>query len=431
MPKLGLGLGLTKPIVVGGSTPVIPQDGLSLWLKADAGVSTSQSQYVSRIVLSGTGESVFNGTYTAISTPDFDGVYYFESSTGKTMLYNGPNGGGEYQAYDNPALYIYYSNDGTNWSLTGSVRPSTITISNANVSGANGTYTYDGWNGDAMVWTKDDYHIVCYPGQQFSLYYDFGGNLYLSPRYFGELPTGTWTDDGAGGTCTSTAVSFPTGAVPTGVTTTSAYGPVNVNEWEDQSVNGRNAMPIDSPPAYTPVAINNKPAILFSDDALRLLSFSNTGFYPKTIFVVGTASQDQAYRTMVGGNSEGILGNYYLQTRANITQPAFTLSNTDELTYVAFANSLALNTPYLLGGYSDFVSNVYAFKNGVVGSGEIAQDQLQRTLTTGYIGGGYYDGGPADFWNGYIAEVIIYNRVLTTIERQQVEAYLNTKYAIY
>jgi hypothetical protein len=32
---------------------------------------------------------------------------------------------------------------------------------------------------------------------------------------------------------------------------------------------------------------------------------------------------------------------------------------------------------------------------------------------------------------GRIAEAIIYNRVITTPERQQVEAYLNTKYAIY
>jgi len=31
----------------------------------------------------------------------------------------------------------------------------------------------------------------------------------------------------------------------------------------------------------------------------------------------------------------------------------------------------------------------------------------------------------------YVAEVIIYNRSITTSERQQVESYLNTKYAIY
>jgi len=30
-----------------------------------------------------------------------------------------------------------------------------------------------------------------------------------------------------------------------------------------------------------------------------------------------------------------------------------------------------------------------------------------------------------------MAEIVVYNRVLTNTERQQVEAYLNAKYAIY
>lgn len=34
-------------------------------------------------------------------------------------------------------------------------------------------------------------------------------------------------------------------------------------------------------------------------------------------------------------------------------------------------------------------------------------------------------------WNGDIVEIIIYNRALTTEERQQVETYLNQKYALY
>jgi hypothetical protein len=38
MPKLGLGLSLPQTLIT-GSAPLIPQDGLSLWLKADAGVT--------------------------------------------------------------------------------------------------------------------------------------------------------------------------------------------------------------------------------------------------------------------------------------------------------------------------------------------------------------------------------------------------------
>jgi len=428
MPKLGLGLSLPQTIASGPFTPK-KLSGLSLWLKADAGVSQSQGQYVSQIVISGAGSSSFNGTYIATSEPNQDGEYFLYTFDNKIM--SGSLNGG-FDLYDNPSLSCYSSTNGTTWTAT-YVRPSTITISNANVSGANGTYTYDGWNGDGMIWTKNNgsFHIVSYPGEIFVLYDDATEqNLYQSTQSFGSLPTGTWVNAGAGGTCTGTAVSFPTGAAPTGVTTFSSYGPINVDEWADQSGNERNATPTYLPPVYVSSAINNKPAIQFSDDELRGLSFSHTGFYPKTIFAVGTISVDNMYRTMVGGNSSDVLGNYYLQTRANMSQPGFVITNDDETGYIAFANALTLNVPYLLGGYSDFLTNVYAFKNGVVGS-SVAASNAQRSLTTGYVGCGYYNGEPSDRWNGYIAEVIIYNRVLTTTERQKVEAYLNTKYAIY
>jgi hypothetical protein len=50
------------------------------------------------------------------------------------------------------------------------------------------------------------------------------------------------------------------------------------------------------------------------------------------------------------------------------------------------------------------------------------------------IGGGWSVNGvdpEIEQSNSFVAEFIIYNRVLTSPERQQVEAYLNTKYAIY
>jgi hypothetical protein len=49
----------------------------------------------------------------------------------------------------------------------------------------------------------------------------------------------------------------------------------------------------------------------------------------------------------------------------------------------------------------------------------------------GYLLIGFQFQNGNHYLNGKVAEVVIYNRVLTTPERQQVEAYLNTKYAIY
>jgi hypothetical protein len=340
MPKLGYGYSLYP-----GSPSSQPSDisGLSLWLKADAGVDTTPQKFISQIVVSGAGTATSNGTYTRAS----GGFTEFTGPNGNTITLDEANGTSLF-------FFLYDSNLGT--SAYGILINYTSIIS---ISGS-----------------------------------------------AGELP------------------------LPTASTTLSPTGNTIATAWADQSGNGRNATPIISPPAYVSSAINNKPAILFSDDELRCLSFPHTGFYPKTIFVIGTAFFDQQYKTMVGGNSDGVVGNYYVQTRAGITEPAFTLGNIDETSYVAFANALTANAPYLLGGYSDFLTNVNAFKNGVVGS-SVAVSDVQRVLTTGYVGCGYYDGEPSDRWNGYIAEVIIYNRVLTTTERQQVEGYLNAKYAIY
>jgi hypothetical protein len=333
MPKLGYGYALYP-----GSPSSLPSNisGLSLWLKADAGVSTIQENFVSKIVLSGAGTASSNGTY---------------------------------------------------------------------VRNQSGLASFSSESGNSIQWSAGD-----------NLWYLFDGYETYQCAY--ELAENSWEQSGG---------DEP---APSAKNTLTPEPLLRVNSWADQSGNNRNAIPIANKPVFSESVFNNKPAILFTPQVKRHLAFDHTGFYPKTIFVIGSITGDYQYLTMVGGNSNGILGNYYVQTRASISEPAFTLGNIDDTTYVAFANALTANTPYILGGYSDFLTSVNAFKNGVVGSG-VAVSDVQRVLTTGYVGGGYYNGEPADNWDGYIAEVIIYNRVLTTQERQQVEGYLNAKYAIY
>jgi hypothetical protein len=62
--------------------------------------------------------------------------------------------------------------------------------------------------------------------------------------------------------------------------------------------------------------------------------------------------------------------------------------------------------------------------------------RFQQSLLFASLGGTLYIGmqnnaGGDQIFKGKVAEVVVYSRVLTTQERQQVEAYLNTKYAIY
>ena len=70
------------------------------------------------------------------------------------------------------------------------------------------------------------------------------------------------------------------------------------------------------------------------------------------------------------------------------------------------------------------------YKNGTqVANGDYDTSSLNPTAPL-IIGA---DADLNSYWNldGQIAEIIIYNRTLTLTERQQVEAYLNQKYAIY
>jgi hypothetical protein len=90
---------------------------------------------------------------------------------------------------------------------------------------------------------------------------------------------------------------------------------------------------------------------------------------------------------------------------------------------------------------SSLTSNNQTYLFGVTVDNDTATLYLNSTTDgSGYCGvnppsGAYYLG----FWRGgtltttelQMAEIVVYNRVLTNTERQQVEAYLNAKYAIY
>jgi hypothetical protein len=431
MPKLGLGLSLPQTRVAGGFTPK-KLSGLSLWLKADAGVSTSQSQYVSKVVLSGAGESVFNATYNAISTPDNDGTYYFTGTNGKTMIFIGPMGGGpEYQVYDDGYVYPYVSYDGVNWGLTGTYRPVTITISESS-SVADGTYTYDGFIDNSYYsWSKGTYHIHCTPGDQFILRENSYGDLARSSQYFGGLPTGQWDSIEWPGEvyCVSTVGSyFPTGAVPTGVTTISGYGPVNVNSWADQSGNGNNVTVPDggTPPVFESSQINGKPAIYSEGEGTIGLGTDQINLNQFTVFVVQKPFGNTARRgfSNIGYNGGNVL-------------------------IGAWENSGDVYTRTCYGGYGwvyqDLYTQQFVWHLDIMTSSTITnlssywQDGVNYATTADVanildgvsIGADEYHYGQIGSGKIQYAEFVLYNRILSEPERQQVEAYLNSKYAIY
>ena len=100
MPKLGLGLGIPKPLISGGgSSPVIPPAGLSLWLKADAGVTLSGSDVTSWADQSGNGNNASSAAGTrptlVSNTLNSKPILRF-NGTGQQMSLTSSIGGTEY-----------------------------------------------------------------------------------------------------------------------------------------------------------------------------------------------------------------------------------------------------------------------------------------------------------------------------------------------
>jgi hypothetical protein len=185
-----------------------------------------------------------------------------------------------------------------------------------------------------------------------------------------------------------------------------------VTAWADQSGNGNNASPANDP-IYISSLINNKPSINFFTNTSYFNLDSNIDPIKTIICVYKTNTTPTNYQAIVESNFglySAIAGNQfgtYLQA---------------EIGY----ETLAANTSYILIVKSDDGINSNGYVNNVAysdpsGGGFDSKGYVQ-------IGAGQDGGQPC---NGHISEVIIYNRVLTTPERQQVGAYLNTKYAIY
>lgn len=498
---MNIALGLSLSSNNSSSKPrnaIIPSAGLSLWLKADAGVSRASYNYVSQIIISGTSTPNLNGTYTAIGVPEFDTgeeipvTYGFSGPTGKELYWD--MGTALFTIYSEDYYGSFSSSNGQTWTPNTIIPQFVITGFTGTYSGANGTYDYEeeGYyirngggfyvqdntlydsNSDVPIATNsNNYQGAWTPTQYFStitlsnagttsvngvytrtdssldmfgmgfsasggrsiLYDDNDGFWYTSPsddyRNFGD-PSGTWTiENGASpaptavyansnrnvGSPTSTATTAPTGSISGSVTTATAVTN-SVIGWADQSGNGRNVVSDGENSGYSLSAINSKPAIEFFSSALA----GSIGFNfatNNTLFIVFKARSATAGALWGQGNGEfisAITGGYTQISNSNVS--AIVSSNT----------ASSINTPYLFSSRNSS-TNFEIRLNGTL-TGTATYNSFDGSSTNQYIGADYNDGDYSYFYNGYISEIIIYNRAITTTERQQVEAYLMGKYAI-
>jgi hypothetical protein len=204
----------------------------------------------------------------------------------------------------------------------------------------------------------------------------------------------------------------------------------NVTSWADQSGNGNNATSPDTNPTFLSSSINSKPAISFNNDGSWMqIPQSNIGDNGNiSIFIV--INYYSGYIFLNKGDA-ATFGDTSWEF-STITGFGFVDTNNGDPIWNAVEVSVDTDTPQILEGFSNAGVSQLAFNGSNSGSPSSANVGFNNISQYIGIGGGGTNGqSSGEPLDARIAEIIIYNRQVTTPERQQVEAYLNTKYAIY
>jgi hypothetical protein len=212
-------------------------------------------------------------------------------------------------------------------------------------------------------------------------------------------------------------------------TSTTTNG-ANISSWSDQSGNGRNATMATSSkqPVYHSSVVNGLPAIYTNGGPrfleLDLSSIANGEF---TIFAVTQRATSNIFNYFIGiypgVSSNGNLSLGFRQSsQSNLTLP--TGSSRGTITGYAGANepATAMWTDYSSTATRRVTLTQDGVEKQVTGSG----GTITAQTGIGQIGRGSNTAG----FNGYISEIIVYNRVLTSTERNQIQTYLAVKYGL-
>ena len=205
--------------------------------------------------------------------------------------------------------------------------------------------------------------------------------------------------------------------------------------WSDQSGNGANAVqPLAAnQPTVVPGAMNGRPVVRF-DGLGHFMTFNLplNGLSGATLILVSGNSPD------IDGDWNGVI-NAPLFWNETASWGSVHLSPFQRYAKFRFgttqSNNLPIYTRPVSIGSSPTLST--AIKNGITDSlyvnGVLALSQdgklanIAGVEDIGNLGRGYNNNS---YFTGDIAEVLVYNRALSDTERQQVEQYLISKYAI-
>jgi hypothetical protein len=202
--------------------------------------------------------------------------------------------------------------------------------------------------------------------------------------------------------------------------------------WRDKSGNGRNATGYNNP-TYVSSAINTVGGIsLTSQQHFRGTPGSFITSNSMTTFAVATTTvalpRSGSDQRLVSFSTDSSTRDYdnTASVIALFNQTTSSTIGTYRNGWVA-SNAIAQNTPFMAVSLYNG-ANGFVFFNGSAGS-------FTGTASSGNFNVGAYGIGNAannttEYWNGFVGEVITYNRSLTSNERQTVEGYLAWKWRL-
>jgi hypothetical protein len=185
-------------------------------------------------------------------------------------------------------------------------------------------------------------------------------------------------------------------------------------QWSDLSGSGNNIAQAvaGNRPTWVSGAINGRPVLRFNTSQF-MTSAASFGT-PYTIFTISKMNNGSDSRFISSANTNWLMGNWGTFQNvmyANGWVTAASGPTPDNLTHMYAATGTgALTTFY------DFSTTIASNAGGVSGPGQLQLNSWSNGLT--------------EASDGDVAEVIIYNRVLTATELQGVRNYLAAKYAI-
>ncbi len=205
-----------------------------------------------------------------------------------------------------------------------------------------------------------------------------------------------------------------------------------VSAWATQATNSVTVTQATaaSQPTYVGSGVNGRPVLRFdgTDDHLAFTNLPVNGLTGMTVFVVAanTANQDPATHANASAiywDETASWGTLYVSPYQTKVKYRFGTGQVNNLPTYTRTNSIGSDFSITAAVHSGTTEALYVNGTQVhTGTGKTAT--IANCKDSGFLGRGYN----STYYTGDIAEIVVYNRALTTQEIQSVQSYLNTKY---